>query len=81
MPADKMKSANDSPSRIESGNYVAEILQGCDSERFWYYVIQRKSSNKIIDLMKFDSKQQAVEAVQIVLARLNQAAAAGAGAG
>lgn len=35
-------------------------------------MIQRKGSNQIVDLMKFDSKRQAMEAVQLVLDRLNR---------
>jgi len=40
-------------------------------------VIERKGSNEIIDLMKFDSRERAIEAAELVLQRLNQTAAAG----
>ena len=67
-----MLNHEDSPSRIESGKYVAEILQGDNPQPFWYYMIQRKGSNQIVDLMKFGSKRQAIEAAQFVLDRLNR---------
>ena len=69
--------SGESPSRIEQGSYRAEILQGSSAEPFWYYVIQRNGSQEIIDLMKFDSRDRAIEAAQLVLQRLNQAAATG----
>ena len=69
--------SSDSPSRIERGNYLAEVLQGSSTEPFWYYVIHRKGSNEIIDLMKFDSRDHAMEAARLVLERINRAAVAG----
>ena len=69
------KNSSDSPSRIERGNYLAEVLQGSSTEPFWYYVIHRKGSNEIIDLMKFDSRDHAMEAARLVLDRINEAVA------
>ena len=65
------------PSRIERGRYVAEVLQGGSKEPFWYYLIRRKDSNEIIDLVKFESYEQAMEMAQKALARLNLANATG----
>ena len=63
---------------IERGSYVVEILEGNNSaELFWYYVIQRKGSNEVIDLVKFESPEQAIEGARAALERLNRAAAAG----
>ena len=65
------------PSRIERGNYSVEVLQGSDSpEQFWYYIVQRKGSNEIIDLVKFDTYEEAMESARQVLATMNRAAPA-----
>ncbi|HJW98867.1 MAG TPA: hypothetical protein VJ453_01845 [Terriglobales bacterium] len=47
------------------------------TEQFWYYVVQRKASNEVIDLVKFDSYEQAMEAAQQVLAKMHRAIAGG----
>ena len=66
------------PSRIAQGDYFADILQAANStEEFWYYIIQRSGSNSILDLVKFDSKEAAIEGAQKALFRLNNAAGAG----
>ena len=65
------------PSRIERGNYLAEVLQGSGTaEHFWYYVVRRKGSNEIIDMAKFATYEKAVESARQVLATLNRAASA-----
>jgi hypothetical protein len=62
------------PSRIERGNYIAQVLHHTSPESFWYYIIQRNGSNGVIDLVKFDSYQQAVTEARQALQKLNQAA-------
>ncbi|HVH87373.1 MAG TPA: hypothetical protein VM912_11655 [Terriglobales bacterium] len=65
------------PSRIECGNYSIKVLQGSGTaEQFWYYIVQRKGSNEIIDLVKFDSYEKAMEAARQVLVSMNRAAPA-----
>lgn len=65
------------PSRMERGNYLVEVLQGSDTaEQFWYYVVQRKGSNEIIDLVKFDTYEEAMESARQVLATMNRPASA-----
>jgi len=49
-------------------------LQAGNAEPFWYYVIQPKGSSEIIDLVKFSTYKEAVEAATQVLAKMNQAA-------
>lgn len=61
------------PCRIERGNYLADVLQAGDAEPFWYYVIQRKCSNEVIDLVKFDTYEQALKAATQVLVKMNEA--------
>jgi hypothetical protein len=56
---------------IESGRYRAEVLRGGTIERFWYYVIRRKDSNEVLDLAKFESCEEAMEAARKALARMN----------
>ena len=62
------------PTHIERGDYIADVLQGSTAYRFWYYIIQRKGSKEIIDLVKFDSYEQAIASAQALLAKLNRAA-------
>lgn len=63
--------------RLEQGNYFADILQAANAtEEFWYYIIQRIGSNGIVDLVKFNTKEEAIEAAQKALSRLNNAAGA-----
>lgn len=64
------------PCRIERGNYLVDVLQAGIAKPFWYYVIQRRGSDQIIDLVKFDNYEQALEAATEMLARMNQAVAA-----
>jgi len=61
------------PCRIERGNYYADVLQAGNAEPFWYYVIQRKDSDQIIDFVKFDTYDRALEAATQVLVKMNQA--------
>lgn len=68
------KASSDSPLQIERGDYLAEVLQGNTTESFWYYVIHRKGSDKLIDLKKFDSRNKAIEAAKLVLERMSRAA-------
>ena len=62
--------------RIERGNYLSDVMKADDAEPFWYYLIQRKDSNEAIDLAKFDTYEQAVEAATQVLVKMDRAAAA-----
>lgn len=71
-----MQDLNNSPARIEVGSYQADILRGGTIEKFWYYVIRRKDSNEIIDLAKFEDREQAMEAARQVLARVSEQSAA-----
>ena len=73
-------STHPEPTRIERGNYIADVLHHTSAESFWtsaesfwYYVIQRRESNGIIDLVKFKTYEQAIARAQEVLAQLNQA--------
>jgi len=66
-------SSHPEPTRIERGNYIADVLHHTSAESFWYYVIQRRESNGIIDLVKFKTYEQAIARAQEVLAQLNQA--------
>jgi hypothetical protein len=59
------------PTRIERGNYTADVLHHTSAESLWYYVIQRKDSNEVIDLVKFNTYEQAIARVREVLATLN----------
>ena len=61
------------PTHIERGYYIADVLHHTSAEPFWYYVIQRKESNGIIDLVKFKTYEQAIARAREVLAQLNQA--------
>ena len=50
--------------RLERGDHIADVLEGNNgAERFWYYIIQRKGSSQIIDLVKFDTQEAAFQAV------------------
>ena len=73
-------SSHPEPTRIERGNYIADVLHHTSAESFrtsaesfWYYVIQRRESNGVIDLVKFETYEQAIARAQEVLAQLNQA--------
>ena len=63
------------PTRLERGNYIADVLHHTSVESFWYYIIQRRGSREVIDLVKCDSYEQAIAASQQVLEKLNVAAA------
>jgi len=63
-------------SRIEHGEYMAEVLQGNGPDPFWYYILQRKDSSEILDLMKFEKYEDASEGARRALVRLHRAAAA-----
>jgi len=62
--------------RIEHGDYIAEVLRANGPDPFWYYVLQRKGSSEILDLMKFEKYEDASEGARRALARLHRAAAA-----
>ena len=64
------------PCRIERGNYLADILQGSSAKPFWYYIVQRKGSAEIIDLVKFDTYEQALEAATQILVKMDQSPSA-----
>ena len=69
--------SSDSVNRVERGEYAADILQGSStSDRFWYYVLQRNGSREIIDIARFDSKEEAMDAAREVIEKLHHAAAA-----
>ena len=70
-------SSHPEPTRIERGNYNADVLHHTNAEPFWYYVIQRKNSKEVIDLVKFNSYEGAIARAQEVLASLSQAANSG----
>jgi len=70
-----MVDENDSH-RVEGSDYVAEVLQGNSPEPFWYYVLQRKGSSEILDLMKFKDYEDAIKAARQAVARMSRAAAA-----
>ena len=59
------------PQSIYSGRYVAEIFFGSNGEQFWYYIVQRVGSSKVIDLSKCQSHAEALKQVQGILDRLN----------
>jgi len=69
-----MVDENDSH-RVESSHYVAEVLQGNSPEPFWYYILQRKGSSEILDLMKFKDYEDAIKAARQAVARMSRAAA------
>ncbi|HKR29029.1 MAG TPA: hypothetical protein VJT08_01050 [Terriglobales bacterium] len=54
---------------LENGDYFADVLQahGTPTEPFWYYVIQRKNSNVVIDLVRFNTRDEEVDAAQRAL--------------
>ena len=63
--------------RFERGNYLVDVLQGNNTkEPFWYYVLQRTGSSEILGLARFDTSEQAIEAAQGVLEKMNRSAAA-----
>jgi tRNA/tmRNA/rRNA uracil-C5-methylase (TrmA/RlmC/RlmD family) len=59
------------PQRIHSGRYVVEILLGGNGEQFWYYIVQRVGSSRIIDLAKCQSQPEALKQAQNIMDRLN----------
>ncbi|PYY13002.1 MAG: hypothetical protein DMG61_14845 [Acidobacteria bacterium] len=67
-------SSHPEPTHIERGNYTADVLHHTSVESFWYYVIRRKNSNAVIDLVKFNTYEGAIARAQEVLARLSQPA-------
>ena len=58
-------------SRIERGNYIAEVLHHTSVDSFWYYIIRRKDSSGVIDLVKFNSYGQAIAQARQALQKLN----------
>jgi hypothetical protein len=68
-----MPDSNQQPLRIEQGNYLADVLRHTsDTHQFWYYLIQRKGSNEIIDLVKADNYEEAVQAATQALRRMQR---------
>jgi len=67
-------SSQPEPTHIERGNYTADVLHHTSAQSFWYYVIRRKNSNAVIDLVKFNTYEGAIARAQEVLARLSQPA-------
>ena len=59
------------PQRIHSGRYVVEILLGGNGEQFWYYIVQRVGSSRVIDLSKCPSQAEALKQAQNIMDRLN----------
>jgi len=49
------------PTHIEHGNYTADVLHHTSAKPFWYYVVHRKESSGFIDLVKFNTYEQAVD--------------------
>jgi len=68
------KANHPEPTHIELGGYTADVLHHTGAEPFWYYVVQRKESSGVIDLVKFNTYEQAIARAREVLAQLNQAA-------
>jgi hypothetical protein len=67
---------NRQPTRMEQGNYLADVLRHTsDTEQFWYYLIQRRGSNEILDLVKSANYEEAMEAARQALARMQRAIA------
>lgn len=62
------------PTRIEDGNYRADVLRGGTVEPFWYYVIRRMDSNQAIAIAKYESYEKTLEAAKEALARINRKA-------
>lgn len=71
-----MQDSSHDPTRIEIGKYQADVLRAGTVEPFWYYLIRRKDSNEIINIGKFETRKEAMEAAQKILARMNPSAAA-----
>ena len=64
--------------RLEHGDHFADVLEGNNgTEPFWYYILQRKGSNQIIDLMKFDTQEAAFQAAGKALASFSRPATPG----
>ena len=66
-----MPNSGRQPSRIERGNYIAEVLHHTSADSFWYYIIRRKDSSGVIDLVRFDSYEQAIAEARQALQELN----------
>jgi len=43
------------PTHIDLGSYTADVLHHTSAEPFWYYVVQRKESSEVIDLVRFNT--------------------------
>jgi hypothetical protein len=59
------------PSRVEDGNYRADVLRGGTVDPFWYYVIRRMDSNEAISIAKYETYEKTLEAAREALARMN----------
>ncbi len=69
-----MQDLTHQPARIEQGNYQVNVLRHTsNTEQFWYYIIQRKGSDDIIDLVKANSYEEAMEAARQALTRIQRA--------
>lgn len=70
-------SAEKPRTRVERGDYMAEVLQGNNAtEQFWYYVLQRKGSPEILHIEKYKIFEEAVEGANQALQRMRRATAA-----
>jgi len=68
-------SSQPEPTHIERGYYIADVLHHTNAEPFWYYVVRRKESGGVIDLVKFNTYELAIAGARETLAKLNQVAA------
>jgi hypothetical protein len=59
------------PSHIELGSYTADVLHHTSAEPFWYYVIKRKDSSRVIDLVRFKTYEQPIAGAREILAKLS----------
>jgi len=71
-----MQDPSHDPARIESGKYQADVQRAGTKEPFWYYIIRQKDSNEVIHIGKFETRKEAIEAAQKVLAMINPSVAA-----
>jgi len=62
--------------RIENGDYIAEVLHGNRPEPFWYYVVRRKSSGEVLDLIRFEKYEDAVAGARKAITEMPWAARA-----
>jgi len=63
-------------SQVQNGNYIADVLRGNGPEPFWYYILRRKYSREILDLVKFDNYEDAIREARKAVMRMGEAARA-----